>query len=378
MALGENIRLGIVGCRRGGSYASVAQALPGVHVTAVMDVSEDAAKVLAQAASVTAVFTDYQRFLAEAPLDAVVIASPIQFHAEQAIAALDRKLHVLSEVPACHSLESARALADAAARSQAAYMFAENCCYFDEVELVRRMARAGSFGDLSYGEAEYLHDCRYLWRDASGQLTWRGRGLEQGGLYITHSLGPLLEIFADQVTHVSCLGYGSTRVYDPEVNRPAGHTVLMHTLKGAALKVRVDTTSPRPHATHFYLVQGTAGTCESARGLGDRAKVWLAREHGESHVHGRAAWHDLFAGYAQQFIPERLAVSDEARRGGHGTSEYWLLQDFLRSIREGTKPPIDAYRGLDYTVPGIVARQSAEQGGVLLPVPDFRPKGAAS
>lgn len=42
------------------------------------------------------------------------------------------------------------------------------------------------------------------------------------------------------------------------------------------------------------------------------------------------------------------------------------------------KPPIDAYRGLDYTVPGIVARQSAEQGGVLLPVPDFRPKGTTS
>jgi predicted dehydrogenase len=378
MALGENIRLGIVGCRRGGSYASVAQALPGVDVTAVMDVNEDTAKALAHAASVTAVFTDYQRFLDEAPLDAVVVASPIQFHAEQAIAALDRKLHVLSEVPACHSLGSARALADAATRSQATYMFAENCCYFDEVELVKRMARAGCFGELCYGEAEYLHDCRDLWRDASGQLTWRGRGLEQSGLYITHSLGPLLEIFADQVTHVSCLSYGSTQVYDPVVNRPAGHTVLMHTLKGGALKVRIDVASPRPHGAHFYLVQGTGGAYESARGFGDRPKVWLAREHEESHVYRSAAWHDLFAGYAQQFIPERLATGEEARAGGHGTSEYWLLQDFLRSIREGTKPPIDAYRGLDYTVPGIVARQSADQGGVLLPVPDFRPKGATS
>jgi predicted dehydrogenase len=376
MALGENIRLGIVGCRRGGSYASVAGALTGVEVTAVMDAKEDAAKALAETSGASALFTDYQRFLDEAPVDAVVIASPIQFHAEQAITALDRKLHVLSEVPACHSLESARALADAAARSQAAYMFAENCCYFDEVELVKRMARAGSFGDLCYGEAEYLHDCRDLWREAGGELTWRGRGLEQGGLYITHSLGPLLEIFADQVAHVSCLGYGSTQAYDPEVNRSAGHIVLMQTVNDAAFKVRIDTASPRPHGAHFYLVQGTAGAYESARGLGDRAKVWLAREHEESHVYRSAAWHDLFAEYAQQFIPERLAVGEEARAGGHGTSEYWLLQDFLRSIREGTKPPIDAYRGLDYTVPGIVARQSAEQGGVLLAVPDFRPKGA--
>ena len=373
----KDVRLGIVGCRRGGSFARVAGVLQGVRVTAVMDVKEEAAARLARDSGAEAAFTDYERFLEEAPIDAVVIASPIALHAEQAVAALDRDVHVLSEVPACHDLDAARALAQAADHSSATYMFAENCCYMDEQVLVRRMARAGCFGELVYGEAEYLHDCKDLWRDADGNLTWRGTYLDIKVIYITHSLGPLLEILDDRVAHVSARAYGSTRVFDPEVDRPIGHIMLMETTKGAALKIRIDNAAPRP-STHFYLVQGTAGAYESARGFGDKSKVWLASDHDESRVYDSAHWHALMEEYAERFIPQRLTVREEAKRGGHGTSEYWLMQDFLKSIREGAPSPIDVYRGLDYTVPGIVARQSAERGGIPLPVPDFRPQTSSA
>jgi len=371
------VRLGIVGCRRGGSFASVSPAVAGVRVTALMDPDQDAARRLAEGAGIQVIFTDFERFLDEAPVDAVVIASPVPLHAEQSMIALDRGIHVLCEVPACDCLADARALADAGDRSEALYMLAENSCYMDEPVLVRRMARAGCFGDLLYGEAEYLHDCRDLWRDAAGRLTWRAQTLGKKTMYITHSLGPILEVFDDRVVALSSLAYGSAAVYDPEVDIPVGHVVALETAGGAALKVRIDNVAPRPSA-HFYLVQGTAGAYESARGLGDRAKVWLASDHDESHVYHSAHWHDLMEEYAQEYIPERLALSDEAKKGGHGASEYWMLQDFVRCVREGTPSPIDVYRGLDYTVPGIVALQSAEQGGLLHQVPDFRPQPSAS
>ena len=69
---------------------------------------------------------------------------------------------------------------------------------------------------------------------------------------------------------------------------------------------------------------------------------------------------------------EEALAGEEARRGGHGTSEYWMLKDFLKSIEEGTTPPIDVHVAMDYTVPGIVAAQSVEQAGATLPVPDSR------
>src|SRR5438874_1191803 len=70
------------------------------------------------------------------------------------------------------------------------------------------------------------------------------------------------------------------------------------------------------------------------------------------------------------------AVSDppappEALGGGHGTAEYYMIRDFLDALA-GKKPPaIDVVRAMDFTVPGIVAHQAAEQGGVWLDVPSF-------
>jgi len=44
-------------------------------------------------------------------MDAVVVGTPMHFHVPQAIMALERNLHVISEVPAGISIEEARQLA---------------------------------------------------------------------------------------------------------------------------------------------------------------------------------------------------------------------------------------------------------------------------
>ena len=62
---------------------------------------------------------------------------------------------------------------------------------------------------------------------------------------------------------------------------------------------------------------------------------------------------------------------EEARRGGHGTSEYYMVRDFIDAIIHNTKPPIDVARALDFTIPGIIAHESAMQGGKWLDVPLF-------
>ena len=62
----------------------------------------------------------------------------------------------------------------------------------------------------------------------------------------------------------------------------------------------------------------------------------------------------------------------EALLGGHGTSEYFLVQDFIAAIDNNTKAPIDAVRAVEFTAPGIIAHEAAMQGGVWLDVPQFR------
>jgi predicted dehydrogenase len=359
---------GGVGTSRGMSFARVVRELgENARVTAICDVVKEYADRRAIELGAQA-FYNYEAML-DSGIDIVVIATPLPLHADQAVAALERDIHVLSEVTACHDLDSAARLAAAAKRSRAVYMLAENYRYFDEVELVRRLAAAGRFGELYYAEGEYLHDCRDLFRNPDGSLTWRGRGWR--GTYCTHSLGPLLYILEDRVVRVTAMDTGRPSRLDPEIPFPETTVFLGETAKGALVRIRVDYQSPRPHNMAYYSLQGTAGAYESARGLGDAAKIWLADEHEPSRVSNGAQWHPLWD-YAPRYIPERLAVGDEARRGGHGTSEYWLLKDFFAAVRGEKEPPIDVHRALDYTVPGICAVISAERGGQPVEVPTWR------
>ena len=58
-----------------------------------------------------------------------------------------------------------------------------------------------------------------------------------------------------------------------------------------------------------------------------------------------------------------------AKVGGHGTSEYYLIKDFLHAIKTDTTPAIDIVKGMDMTVPGLIAHEAAKKGGVWLDVP---------
>lgn len=363
----ETIRFGVIGLRRGQSLVRACQAVGGAAVTAVYDLDEQTGHATAQTIGAS-FYHDFDAFLA-ADFDAVVVASPVPFHARQSIAALDAGKHVLSEVIACHTLEDARALVQAARRSPAIYMLAENCCYYDDIELVKRLVDAGRFGDVYYGEGDYVHDCRRLFYTPDGRLTWRGRG--ELSVYITHGLGPLLYITGDRITQVSAVAVPGGK-FDPQVTLPTMHLIHMTTAAGRTFRSRVDYVSPRPHeSTTFFSLQGTRGSYESIRGLGDQAKVWLEDEHGPSGEKPPAAWHPLQK-QMPNYLDDRLTVGADAYTGGHGMTEYWMLRDFLAAVRGEKRSPIDVYTGLDYTLPGICAITSAEQQGAPITVEDPR------
>jgi UDP-N-acetyl-2-amino-2-deoxyglucuronate dehydrogenase len=92
------MRIGILGA--GGisdTHARAARAIPGVEVVAVHGANQKKTEALAQTAGAVA-YRDLDSFLAH-PMDVVAIGSPSGVHAEQAIAAVRRGLHVLVEKP---------------------------------------------------------------------------------------------------------------------------------------------------------------------------------------------------------------------------------------------------------------------------------------
>ncbi len=71
-------------------------------------------------------------------------------------------------------------------------MIAENYCYSRENLIISAMARNGVFGDLYFGEAEYVHEMKHYQFGPDGKPTWRHHWQvgKNGVTYPTHSLGP--------------------------------------------------------------------------------------------------------------------------------------------------------------------------------------------
>jgi hypothetical protein len=84
------------------------------------------------------------------------------------------------------------------------------------------------------------------------------------------------------------------------------------------------------------------------------------------------AWRLLWD-FEAEFMPDMWRnPPEEALRAGHGGGDYFEVREFVDSIVNDTKPPIDVYEALDMTVPGLVSEVSINRGGMPLPVPDFR------
>lgn len=356
------LRIGIAGAPRGASFLAGLGVVTGARLTAVYDPAPAAAAALARAVEVETVCESFAHLLSVS--DAVVLASPQHYHAPQAVAALAAGRHVLSEVPAAVSLEQAATLLAAARGSGAVYMLAENYGYKRPNLIVSELVRRGLLGDLYFAEGEYLHEMKSWHHDSQGQPTWRhhwqvGR---DGHTYPTHSLGPVLSWLDDRLAAVSCVGTG--RHTAPAHALQDTVLLLGRTTRGALVKVRFDLLSNRPHLMDYYSVQGTAGAYEAARAAGEQPRIYL---HGRSPT---ALWEPLET-YAAEFLPARYRTAALAS-AGHGGSDAWPIVDFLTAIAEQAAPPIDIYRALDMTLPGLLSEQSIAQGGAWVAVPDPR------
>lgn len=361
MSLTNKIRIGIAGAPRGRSFlAGLAAYGDRADVRAVYEPDPVARQKFADDTGVGTP-ASYEDLLAA--VDAVILASPQQHHAPQAIMALSQGVHVLSEVPAAVSLEQARDLLAAVRHSSAHYMIAENYCFSSANLTIKEMARAGLFGDLYFGEGEYLHEMKSWHTDAMGRPTWRyhwqvGRA---GITYPTHSLGPLLWWFEDRVVAVSCSGTG--RHTDPEHQIDDTVLMLARTAAGSLLKIRLDLLSNRPHLMNYYSLQGTAGAYEAARVAGAPNHVYLLG-HGPGEQ-----WEPLDA-YVEKFLPERYR--EVAAGAGHGGTDTFPVRDFLDAVRADRSPELDIYAALDMTLPGLVSESSFYEHGAWRAVPNPR------
>lgn len=360
----ERIRFGLVG-RRTGSFMAALQAAPEAEVTAYCDIDDRIRDEVADRYGIPGRYASFAALL-EADVDAVVIGTPMPFHAPQAIAALEAGKHVLSEVPAAVSLEECEALVRTVRRTGGIYMMAENYTYIRANVLVGELVKQGLFGEVYFGVGEYIHELKDLNEKTPWRRVWQtGRN---GNTYPTHSVGPVLQWMNDRVVSVVCMGSGH-HYRDP---RGAAYenedttTTLCRLAGGGMVQLRLDMLSNRPHKMDYYQLQGTKGCYEAARAPGETNKIWLA-----DHASGPNAWRPL-SDFEDALPALWRNPPPEALAAGHGGGDYWEVRDFIEAVLQNRPPRIDVVTAAEWTAVGLCSIESIERGSVPVEVPDFR------
>jgi len=352
-------RFGLVGVGRGSAYGRLLADNSNCEVVACCDASHEALAHFQQELGMpdSACYTDYDQFISSLPMDAVFLGTPIPAHADETVKAVEAGVNVLSEVTAASTVEDCGRIVEAVRRTGKTYMLAENCCYWHFVLEWKELVQSGRLGTVVYSECEYLHPLPEMIVDPeTGEYQWRAQRPPLH--YCSHSLGPILEITRDRITRAMGMGQGHKVAPEHRVVGAIDIQVgLFETKRGALIKLLRTSIAPRRPHMHYYMLQGTRGYIETDRRGPKTGQVYLADEMEQ----------------AQEF---ELHLSDpnlppEAHAGGHGTSEYLVVQEFLRALETGERPPLDEVRAMDLTVPGIIAHESVMQGGVWLNVPSF-------
>ncbi|PYS48813.1 MAG: oxidoreductase [Acidobacteria bacterium] len=114
------------------------------------DVDSKRLETLARRYPATKVSTDYHQLLADAELDAVVIATPVSTHFNFARDALLAGKHVLVEKPFTTNVREAEELIELAEAARLTLMVDHTFIYTGAVQKIKEIVSAGELGDLLY------------------------------------------------------------------------------------------------------------------------------------------------------------------------------------------------------------------------------------
>jgi predicted dehydrogenase len=250
----RNIRIGLIGGGGiSGTHARAARGIPGVEIVAVHGANRD--KVLALAREHGGVPSDTLDAFFSTPMDIVAIGSPSGLHAEQAMAAARRGIHVVVEKPVDITARKIDALIAEADRAgvKVGVFFQERMV--PEIAALKTRIDGGELGVPLFigGRLDWYRPPEYYTASR-----WRGtRGLDGGGALMNqgiHTVDLMLWLFGDAVR---VMGRSATRLHKIEVEDTAA--ALIEFESGAFGTVHA-TTAACPGFPRQLTVTGTKGS----------------------------------------------------------------------------------------------------------------------
>jgi predicted dehydrogenase len=276
--------------------------------------------------------------------------------------------HVLCNVPSAWTLEECQDLINTVECTEMKYMLAESVCYNPFITYVKKSYDADEMGEIFYYQGAYFHDLGgpdSNWDHFSQSVepdgfqrdkkyTWRyGWAPFQ---YLEHNSAPIIWVLNQQMTEVTANGWGYNpdgfmERYGVKWSEPYNNPFTMETglfrLEGGSLaKISICWVL----AGHHYETQfwGTKRSFKTEKG----ENIVMSKYDSPKQL-------DKLS-YSERLDPELQGLEVIMGSGKLKVeNSAFIVQSFVKSIINDTNPPIDVYKAVSFTAPGICAHQSA-------------------
>ncbi len=400
----SKIRLGFIGVGlRGQSHLELALKRKDVDVVAICDIQQrmidmSLGLVAQEGKPKPQVILDgpqgYKKMLENKDIDAVIIATPWEWHKTMCIDAMNAKKYVGCEVITGMTVDECWELVHTSEKTGMPLMMLENVCYRRDVMAVLNMVRQNIFGEMIHLQGGYQHDLREVkFNDGkSGGLgaefgekgfseaQWRTQHsvTRNGDLYPTHGIGPIAMMtninrgnrFTQLVSystkarglHEYVVKVGGENHPNAKVNFKLGDvvTTMIRTANDETILLQHDTNLPRPYSLGFR-VQGTKG-------------IWMDVNK-SLYIEGQSAkphqWEDAKSWLDKYDHPLWKKYGNDAAGAGHGGMDWFVLNAFIESVKRKTNTPQDVYDAVTWSVITPLSEKSIQQNGASIDFPDF-------
>jgi predicted dehydrogenase len=280
-------------------------------------------------------------------------------------------------------------------------MFMENVNYRRDIMAILNMVQQGLFGELIHLEGGYQHDLRHVkFNDGQSpygdgvffneqgysEARWRTDHSvhRNGDLYPTHGIGPVAQMIninrGNRFVQLTSTASKARGLHNYIVNHPKGGvdhpnaqvdfklgdvvTTILQTINKETVLLSHDTNLPRPYSLGFR-VQGEKGIWMDVN-----KSLYLEGISKEEH-----RWEPAEPYLKQYDHPLWQKYEQQAAGAGHGGMDFFVVHDFVESVKNKTEPPIDVYDAATFMAITPLSEESIATGSAPVGFPDFTKGG---
>ena len=374
----KKLTVALVGLAFGGYFSEIYKNHPDVERLVLFDVDKTREKNLADRLGITEQYGSLEEIYRDPAIDAIHFVTPLTMHEEQCVAALEAGKHVACTVPMGLSVDGIRAIVEAKRKSGKNYMMMETTLYTYQFFYAKQMLENGDFGKI-----QFLRGCHY-----QDMLNWPEYWVGLPPMfYGTHAIAPVTVLSGSRIARVRALGSGTM---NPEYHSHYGNpypveTALLEYENGLVAEVTRSLFETAREYKEGFSVYGSEKSFEWGFGDSDDPIVTTAIAPTPGNRGGTCSEETISLPLYAESLPE--SIQQYAIRGGdfdplnpqkswssilgvgHHGSHPHLCHEFVRSIMENRKPAIDETLGANITLAGVLAHESAMNGGKAIDVP---------